>query len=207
MRSLLLIVPVFLLGCSTAEIIKDRDAVKNVKSVAIVPFRSAVSVKEEALIESEEKFRSALSGLNYKIVETDNPEIMQKFKEFSIDDIKADDVKDTGKRLGADAVLFGEITLCDQFQYNRAFHHAHRFGGLRSHRTEDMPPLISLRFRIIVKLADASDGRVVLTIKNRYGGGWYDPEQRGFDSLDAYRRYVLKKMTDELTASLKEKGD
>lgn len=203
MRSLLFFIPLFIISCTTAEINADKNAMKSIKTVAIIPFTSAINLKKEILTESEEKFRGVFSDLNYKIVETEKPELRKKDKEIVTAGITSENVKETGKLSGADAVLFGEITDCEQVQYNTVFYNAHRFGGLRHHHDE-MKPLINYKFQIIVKLVNVSDGSVILSVKNRYKGGWYDEDQPGFNSLDSYRKMVLKKMVNELVAAMKE---
>jgi len=205
MKPSLLIVPLFFLSCATADITADRDAMKSIKTVAVVPFTSSSDLKKEILTESEEKFRTALTDLNYKIVDTEKTGILQKDKEFTINSITTENVKESGKLIGADAVMFGEITDCREVQYNTHFHSAHRFGKAGHHRnTDEIKPLINFKFRITVKLVDVSDGSVILSVRNRYDGSWYDEEQRGYDSLYSYRNMVLNKMVNELISFMKE---
>ena len=121
--------------------------------------------------------------------------MLLKDKETAMIGITVENTKRIGELTGADAILFGEITGYDEIQGNANIPQ----NGLtprRGHETDDV--INNYKFRIIIRLVSTSDGTVLLTQKNLYSEARQDKDDPGSNSLDTYRRYILKKMQDEL---------
>jgi hypothetical protein len=212
MRLTILLIPLFILGCTTmSDISADREAVKSIKTVAIAPFTSAVKVRtvksiftkdrtsppvtREILSEAEENFKSVFVKLNYKIIEKQKLDILQKDKESAMIGITVENTKRIGELIGADAILFGEITEYDEIEGNANIPQ----NGLiprRGHESDDT--INTYKFRIIIRLVSTSDGTILLTEKNNYSEARQIKDDPGTDSLASYRRYILIKMQNDL---------
>ena len=171
MKPVILIIPLLILNCATADITVDRAAMKSIKTVAIVPFRSSVGVKNEILTESAEKFRTAFVNMNYQVIEKEKTGLLLKDYQFPVKGFTSEDVKTAGKLLGADAILTGEITDYGITEFPSPFVSVHRSGIWRHHPDdEEIKPRIIFRFQVVIRLLNVSDGAVIITIKNRYKG-------------------------------------
>ena len=211
MKQLLLIIPLLFSGCASADISLNREEVKSVKTVLIVPFTSGMNLKKEIYNESEDTFRRALVKLNYKVIDRDKLDSMLKDKEYITTGLTPENIKKIAKRLGADSVLTGEIAEHREYVEVKRYHNSLIIGKYflnSNHRDDDTKDITHFKFRIIVKLANAEDGSEIFTIKNRYDD--YDAET--FDdtplyiSFDTYRKGVLDKLAEELVKAVNKKN-
>lgn len=192
-------------GCAASDIALNRRALKSVKSIAVVPFTSKIKLKKEILTEAENYFKNAFIKMNYKVAESDklngsmgndNPAVFTP-----------ENVKKIGKLTGADAVLFGEIQEHNEVTKEEMFYTGSFMAGVFYNKSnEEMKYVTRYTFRIIIRLADVSDGSVILTMNNRYKEIKQEENLQCCGSLDAYRKYTLKKLADELIEKVKEKN-
>jgi len=201
-----LLILLIVLSCTTADIVTDRDAVKSVKIIAIAPFQyssRSVNLKKEIYEEAEKSLSSALFKLNYKIIQKYKQELSLKNKNSSGAGISIDDIIEQYKTSGADAVLIGNVIVNEEIERNIFPRRTAIFGNLRFREQDDEVRIQTIyRFQIEVKLADVTNGAVILTLKNRYSDAEKDEYLPGYLSLDAYRALILKKINDELVELL-----
>jgi hypothetical protein len=194
MKLSILLIPLFILSCATADIAVDKEAMKSIKTVAIAPFTSIVDLKKGILAEAEGNFRSALVKLNYKVVERERLNALLKEKELAMTGVTTENAKSIGSMLGADAILIGEILA-----YNESEREVQDF------QTKKIEVKTFYKFQIIVRLVDVSTGSTILTIKNASPEAMQSKELSGFSSLDSYRSLVLNDMESELVDAMKKK--
>jgi curli biogenesis system outer membrane secretion channel CsgG len=191
-------------GCATSDITLNSHALKPVKIITIVPFTSEVSLKKEILREAEDYFKTAFVKMGYKISESDK--LNQAMEKDNLSVFTTDNVKRIGKLTGADAVLFGEITEHNEVTKEDMFYIGSFMSGVLYNKShEEMKYVTRYTFRIVIRLADVSDGSVILAMNNRYKEIKQEENLQCCSSLDAYRKYTLKKLTDELIETIKEK--
>jgi hypothetical protein len=194
MKLTILLIPMFILSCATADIAVDKEAMKSIKTVAIAPFTSIADLKKGILSEAEGNFRSALVKLNYKVVERERLNALLKEKELAMTGVTTENAKSIGAMLGADAILIGEILAYSESERE-----------VQDFQTKKIEMKTFYKFQIIVRLVDASTGSIILTIKNTTPEAMQSKELSGFSSLDSYRSLVLNDMESELVDAMKKK--
>ncbi len=209
MKLLLTFITLFLVGCATADITLDREKSASVKRMIIAPFTSKHNLKPEILLEAEEKFRITLVNLGYNVVDRDELNILQKQKGNSTVELTADELTTAAQKLGADAVLWGEIiTHSEYIEVKRPFMMilgnfppgSKGSGYDREHTTAHF------KVNIAVRLTSTYDGKEIFSVKNRYGDYRIEDPDRLMPilTLDICRRDVLDKMTKELAGKIRE---
>ncbi len=204
MKFLLLLIPLLMLCCATSEITLNRQAIKNVKSVAVVPFTSTMKLDTKIMAEAEDRFRAVLSELDYNVIGQNKMDSLLQTGEFSKTGITEDNVTSAKKILNADTVLFGKITVNEEKKISVRYH---RFGMMVFDDDYDKTETkIFYRFKITLKLIKVNDGSVILTITNRYIEAEHDDDMPGYVTLDAYRQFTLEKMGNELKETMRSKN-
>jgi hypothetical protein len=203
----LLFIPLILLSCSTADIAADREAVKSVKVIAVFPFQTSSrsdKLNKEIYEEAEKSLSSALVRLNYEIIQKDKQGLNLQNKDYSGTGLSVDEIIKHYKNSGADAVLIGDVIVNEQVERTILPRRTIFFSGSRFRdRDDEIKTQTIYKFRIEVKLVDASNGSVILSLKNRYSDAEKDEYLPGYLSLDAYRSFILKRITDEMVVKLR----
>ena len=204
MKHFTLVLILVISGCATTDITLNMDAMKSVKTVAIVPFTSRVNLKKEILGEAEDSFKNAFLKMNYKVIESNK--LNEVMKGNNISSFTVEDIKRIGKATGAGAVLFGEITDYEEVTREVMFYPGSITQNMFSNKGHDeLKYITTYTFRIIIRLVNVADGSEILTMKNRTKEIQEEENLQCCNSLEAYRRYTLDKMTGELVDSMKEK--
>mgnify|MGYP001423435745 CR=1 FL=1 len=205
MKRLLLLIPLITLSCSISQVTADRQAINQVKTVAIVPFTSTIKLDSAILYEAEDKFRKTFSDSGFIVIEREKVDGLLKQKEFSETGITKDNIASAGRILGADAVLAGEITVHEEkVSIFRSGSHG-GFGMMVFDKDDYKTEYRTyLRFKITITLVNVRDGSVILTMTNRYIETEKDENLPGYLNIDAYRRLTLKKMGKELADILQQ---
>ncbi|PKL17819.1 MAG: hypothetical protein CVV49_09255 [Spirochaetae bacterium HGW-Spirochaetae-5] len=202
----LILIPFIILSCTTADIVADKDAMRSVKVIAIVPFRAtsrSADLKKEIYKEAEKILSSALVKLNYKFIPEDKPELNLADKDSSGSGKLIEEIIKQYKTSGADAVLIGNIIVNEEVERIILPRRSIFFGGsLFSDRDDEIKTQTTYKFQIEVKLVDTSNGSIILSLKNRYSDAEKDEYLPGYLSLDAYRAHTLKKLSDEIADKL-----
>ncbi len=209
MKNILLMMLVFSAGCVTTDISLNRDLVKPGNSVVILPFKSSETFKDEIYSSSEEKFRSALLDMHFRVIDKEKTELLLKKKEFNTSGITQENIIKTGKLLDVDMVLTGEIIENKEIQrdirQHGSFMPGYILSGGKNDRNDDVKRVNVYRFNIIVKLTAVSSGIEVFSVKNRYAESEQDEYMPGYRSLDSYRELVLDRMVKELVSEINRK--
>lgn len=202
MKYFMLFLILFISACAASDITVNRDAMKSVKIIAITPFTSRVDLKKEILKEAEDNFKAAFVKMDYKVIETDK----LKEKDNGLSVFTAENVKRTGRSTGAGAVLYGEVAVHEEETKEIPSYRRHGSFISTLYSEDRLKYETFYRFRIIVRLVNVSDGKEMLMIKNSYKEIRQDENLQCCNSLDAYRKYTLKKMADDLIEAMKEKN-
>lgn len=206
MKNLVLLIPLIAFSCKTADIAADRAAMKDVKVIAIVPFKSSyteTNVNKEIIREAEDVFSSALTRLDYKVVREDNFEPDEGGKKKLSSEAALEEAVKAARLAGADAVLFGDIVAHGEVRKDVHPRRSIFFGDYRfRERNDEIRTVITYKFQIVLTIVRVSDRSVILSLKNRYRDVERDEYLPGYISLDAYRALTLKKLADELVEAV-----
>ena len=206
MKRLIILMLLIFTCCAASRIEIDRAAVKQVRSIAIAPFTSDAGLDVNILQGAMEYFRQAFTLCGFSVVEQRKTDELLAETEFNSAGINGDRVSGAFRALGADAILTGNITLHEEVTRIAANHWNSGFGMLLPFdKHEKTAWRTYLKFSITVELINASDGNVILKMTNRYTETEKDEELPGFHDINAYRNYVLKKMSGELVAEISKK--
>lgn len=200
------------LSCSTSKISIRKDALKQIQSVAVVPFTSGIT---DAKINREctEAFRSSLIAAGFRVVEREKLEKVLKEKELAQTGLVENKAIEAGQFLGAEATMFGEIT-------------AHSASSdeitVEDHSPQPPPPpgtspldrpkrykkerRDSFQFQVVVRLVSNVDSQTALTLQNEYPVRTYGPESGSLrpTSIDQFRAQVLAQMGKDIEKAIKE---
>jgi len=204
MKYFMFVLILLISGCATTDIELNMDAMKSVKTVAVIPFTSKVNLKKEILAEAEESCKKAFLKMDYRIMESNK--LNEFIKGNNISSFTAEDIKKIGKATGSDAVLFGEITEYKEATREVMFYPGSITANMFSNKGHDeLKYITTYTFRIIIRLVNVADGSEILTMKNRTKEIQEEENLQCCNSLNAYRKYTLDKMTGELIEAMKEK--
>lgn len=189
--------------CATSRIDINKSEVKQVRSIAIIPFASTVKLEREIPVQAAEYFRKAFTMCGISVIEQSRVDELLKKTESGSQVIAGDRTVDAGRTLGVDAILTGKITLHEE--ENRIVSN-HWYGmivtGSMNDRHDRTQWNTYLKFRITVELVRVSDGSVIMKMTNRSTETEKDNELPCCMDINAYRSYVLKKMSSELVAEI-----
>jgi curli biogenesis system outer membrane secretion channel CsgG len=204
MKIIIVLIPLLAISCAASNVSVNREALKSAKTVAIIPFTSSIQLKKEITAEAEESFRTAFIRLNYRVAEKEKLNQILKNSELTSPDLTGESIKKIGLLSGSDAVLTGEIISHGEV---RREVRRHIFGSFVFHEDHgETETKTYFKFQIVVKLINASDGSVILTVKNRFPEAEQDEYLPAYKSLDSYRSHILDKMKDELIQAANKKN-
>ena len=198
-RNIIIITVLFFMSCSTSDIKVNNDALASIKVIAIAPFTSSSPIDSAVYKESEAAFVSALTRLGYKVITLKSPSTDQSGSRFTRTEKPVKEIKTEAITSGADALLLGKIIFYEE-KTRTEFNRRPLFFGKFGIFDEDdrIERVTEFRFQIHIRAVNLSDDAVILDIKNRYSKAEKDEYMPAFNSLEAYRKYTLEKMTDEL---------
>lgn len=203
-------------ACSTSKISIRKDALRQIRTVAVVPFTSGIT---DAKINREctEAFRSSLIAAGFKVVEREKLDKVLKEKELAQTGLVENKAIEAGQFLGAEATLFGEITA-----------HSASADEITVEDNSPQPPpppgtspmvspldrpkrykkerRDSFQFQIVVRLVSNVDSQTALTLQNEYPVRSYGPESGSLRpaNIDQFRAQVLAQMGKDIEKAIKE---
>jgi hypothetical protein len=203
-RKIILITALAFISCSTTDITVNNDALASIKVIAIAPFTSSSAIDSAVYDDSEEAFASALTRLGYKVINLKSSSTDQSGTRFNRAEKPVKEIKSEAVTSGAEALLLGKIIIHKETTrtvFNRRSLFIRKFGIFDE--DDRIERVTEFRFQIHITAVNLSDDAVILDIKNRYSSAEKDEYMPAFNSLEAYRKYTLEKMTGELMEKLR----
>lgn len=208
-----------MLSCSTSEISVQKDALRQIKTVAVLPFTVEKGISEKAGRDSTESFKSHMIRAGFTLVERQALDKILKEKELSMSGLTAGKSIELGQLLAADGLLEGQVTRHDMETVDASIQLSAY--GPDAYKPEKDPKdgtffqkngewyrktrLKIFRFQIFVRLLSARDGGVVFTLQNANPEMKYEVDQFGTPSdMDDFRNRVLQQMGKDLVKALKK---
>jgi curli biogenesis system outer membrane secretion channel CsgG len=200
------------ISCSTSKISIRKDAIKQIKTIAVMPFKSSVA-DAKVTRESGEAFKGALINAGFQVVEREKLNKVLKEKELAQSGLVENKAIEAGQFLGAEAIMLGEITA-----------HEMTTDEVTVEDTSPQPPLPTgtspldrpkrykkerrdtYQFQIVVRVVSNSDAQTVLTLQNEYPVRSYTASQGSLNpaNIDQFRSQVLTQMGKDLEKAIKE---
>lgn len=188
--------------CSTSTIAINKTELKNVKTVAIMKFDAATGISPGVAKECEESFRGNFINAGFNVVERDKLNSIMKEVEMSQTGLTVKSIE-LGKMLGAEALLFGEVTKnfseVRLVNYNEYVKNPTTGKMVAVEKTKNMK---FFTFQIHIRLISALTGNTILTLKNTYPEKDY--EMTSTTTLEKFRESILSQMGDDLKDAIEE---
>lgn len=208
-----------LAACSTSRISVRKDALRQMQTVAVMPFSSAVA-GPKITRESTEIFRGALLASGFRVVEREKIEKILKEKELAQTGLIENKALETGQMLGAEGTMLGEITAHEMHsetveselpvegpgKYEPADDHGDGTYVRKGTKWFRRDKRDTFQFQIVVRLVSNIDSQTVLTVQNEYPVRTFNNDSGGLRpaSIDQYRAQVLAQMAKDVEKSVKE---
>jgi len=206
------------LSCSTSEISVQKDALRQIKTVAVIPFAVAKGVSGKAGQESTDAFASHMIRAGFRVVERQALDKILKEKELAMSGLTAGKSIELGQLLAADGLLEGRITRHDMETVDGNIELSAY--GPDAYKPENDPKdgtyfqkngtwfrkarLKVFRFQVLVRLMSAKDGGVVFTLQNANPEMRYEVDAFGTPlDIDDFRNRVLQQRGEDLVKALK----
>jgi hypothetical protein len=208
-----------ILSCSTSEISVRKDAIRTIKTVAVLPFTVEGDISEKAAKESMEAFKSHMLKAGFALVERQAIDKILKEKELSMSGLTADRSMELGTLLSADGLLEGRITRYgsetikddialseygpDAYKPENDSHDGTYFqkDGAWYRKTT----LNVFTFQIFVRLISAKDGQIVLTLQNSMPTRRYEvSDSMSPKSMEDFSNMVLQQMGKDLKKAIEK---
>lgn len=213
----------FLASCSTSKISIRKEAVRTLKTVAVMPFSSATA-GDRVTRECSELFRAALISAGMQVVERERIDKLLKEKELAQSGLVDNKAIEAGQFLGAEGTMLGEITAHEMKsesyeselppegpgKYDAKldkgdgifFQREIRPGEKKWFKKDKRD---TYQFQIVVRLISNVDSQTILTVQNEYPVRTYTSENSLRPAnLDQFRAEVLAQMGKDLEKALKE---
>jgi hypothetical protein len=208
-----------ILSCSTSEISVRKDAIRTIKTVAVLPFTVEGDISDKAAKESMEAFKSHMLKAGFVLVERQAIDRILKEKELSMSGLTADRSMELGTLLSADGLLDGRIARYgketikddialspygpDAYKPENDSHDGtyYKKDGVWYKKTT----LNVFTFQIYVRLLSAKDGQIVLTLQNSMPTRRYEvSDSMSPKSMEDFSNMVLQQMGKDLRKALAE---
>ncbi len=217
-------VAVFLAACSTSKISIRKDAIKQMKTIAVMPFTSAVA-DAKVTRECTELFRGSMLTGGFQVVEREKIDKILKEKELAQSGLVDNKALEAGQFLGAQGTMLGEITAHEvksdtmeselpvdgPGKYDPRldkgdgvfFQREIKPGEKRWYKRDKRD---TFQFQLVVRLISNVDGQTVLTLQNEYPVRTYTADSGSLRpaNLDQFRAQVLAQMGKDIEKALKE---
>lgn len=194
---------ILLFSCKTSTIAVNRAELKNVKTIAVMKFEVASEVTKEVGKECEESFRGNFVNAGFNVVEREKLKSILKETEMTQTGITSDSIQ-IGKLLGAEALLFGEVTKNNSevkwVNYNEYIKDPATGKTVRVEKTKQKK---FFTFQIHIRLVSTQTGNTILTLKNTYPERDY--ELTSSTTLEKFREGILSQMGDDLKEEVEKK--
>ncbi len=206
-----------ILSCSTSEISFRKDALKEIKSVAVLPFTVEKGITPGAGLDSMEAFKSHMLQSGFRVVERQSIDKILNEQELAMAGLTADKSMKIGQLLSADGLLTGHITLHNMEStvadvqlsaygpdaYNPEKDPKDGTFFMKNGEWFKKANLKIFRFQIFVRLISAKDGQVVFTLQNAMPETRFEVGQFNMPgNMDDFRNRVLQQMGKDLKKSL-----
>lgn len=193
----LLACALLLASCQSTKTAVNLEAVKAVKTVAVLPFEHTAGLDTQAAREAEAFFTATLMQNGFRVVERERMSALLKEQSLSASGLTSSETLKIGELSHADALLFGKVlknqegkkmvaeTLSNDVTTNveRAFYH----------------------FKLSVRLVNSQTGETVLSQENSFGERVQDPKWSFPDSLSDWRNTILEGMGRDLKKAMTPK--
>lgn len=218
-RIILLTAALFFAACSTSKISLRKDAVKQLKTVAVMPFTSTVA-GEKVTRECSEMFRSGVLASGIQVVEREKIDKLLKEKALAQSGLVDNKAIEAGQFLGAEGTMLGEITAHElksetveselpsegPGKYDAKLDKGDGTYFQRDKKWFKKDKRDTFQFQIVVRLISNIDSQTILTLQNEYPVRTYTVADGGLRpaNLDQFRAQVLAQMGKDLEKALKE---
>lgn len=208
-----------LFSCSTSKISIRKEAVKQLKTVAIMPFTSAVA-SEKVTRESSEMFRSGLIAAGIQVVEREKIDKLLKEKALAQTGLIDNKAIEAGQFLGAEGTMLGEITAHELKSHEATIElpddGPHKYDARndrgdgtyfqRNKKWFKKEKTDTFEFQIVVRLISNIDSQTILTLQNEYPVRTYTSADGNLRpvNLDQFRAQVLAQMSKDIEKALRE---
>lgn len=206
-----------MLSCSTSEISVQKDAMKHIKTVAVLPFTVGKGIGEKVGQDAMEFFKSHILKAGFTLVERQALDRILKEKELAMSGLTAGDSMDLGRLLSADGLLEGRVTQYGE--ETRIVDLQLSAYGPDAYNPEKDPKdgtffqkngewfrkahMRIFKFQVFVRLLSTRDGTVVLTLQNSYPEAKFEVDQfNAPNGMDDYGNRVLQQMGKDLKKAL-----
>ena len=207
-----------LFSCSTSKISIRKEAVKQLKTVAIMPFTSAVA-SEKVTRESSEMFRSGLIAAGIQVVEREKIDKLLKEKALAQSGLVDNKAIEAGQFLGAEGTMLGEIIAHDVKSEEYTVEVVDNTplsppptGSTGNSDLQKRPKKFkkekrdTYQFQIVVRLISNIDSQTILTLQNEYPVRSFTTADGNLRpaNLDQFRAQVLAQMGKDLEKAIRE---
>ena len=209
-----------ILSCSTSEISVQKDALKHIKTVAVLPFTVERGISEKAGRDSMESFKSHMLMAGFRLVERQALDKILKEKELAMSGLTASGSMELGQLLSADGLLEGQVTQYGEESrivdlqlsaygpdaYNPAKDPKDGTFFQKNGEWFRKANMKIFKFQVFVRLLSTRDGAVVFTLQNSYPEAKFEVDQFNVpNGIDDYRNRVLQQMGKDLKKALTSK--
>ncbi len=218
-RFLILASVIAMASCSTSKISIRKEALLQVKTIAVMPFTSTVA-DAKATRESTETFRGAMVASGFKVLEREKIDKVLKEKELAQTGIIENKLLETGTLLGAEATLLGEVTA-HELKSETVEHELSTEGpgaydpkldkgnGVfikRGDKWFKKDKRDTFQFQVVVRLVSNIDSQTILTVQNEYPVRTFSVDSGGIRpaNLDQFRAQVLAQMAKDIEKAISE---
>lgn len=185
-------------SCQTSTISMNKGEMKKLKTIAIMKFEKAPGISRDIAIECEEAFRGHFINAGYSVLERDKlAAIMGEIEKSQTGII--DNPMEIGRLSGAQALLFGKVTLNREETKRVSYTEYHKKPRKNVVKEKDMK---FYTFQVYVRLVSTATGSTVMTLQNKYPERDY--EITTTITLPKFRQNVLSQMGDDIKDALKE---
>jgi hypothetical protein len=200
------------MSCSTSKISIRKDAIKQLKTIAVMPFKSSIA-DAKVTRECTESFKSSMLTAGFQVVEREKINKILKEKELAQSGLVDNKAIEAGQFLGAEATMLGEITAhemtSDEITVEDTSPQPPPPAGVSPY---DRPKRYkkekrdTFQFQIVVRMISNIDAQTILTLQNEYPVRTYTASQGGLNpaNLDQFRSQVLNQMGKDLEKAVKE---
>jgi len=205
--------------CSTSKISIRKEALLQIKTIAVMPFSSSVA-DSKASRESTEMFRGAMVAAGFKVVEREKIDKILKEKELAQTGLVENKALEAGAFLGAEATMLGEIIAHDLKSetvehelpaegpgaYDLKLDKRNGTYFKRGDKWFKKERHDTYQFQLVVRLISNLDSQTILTVQNEYPVRTLtdDSISMGPPNLDRYRAQVLAQMAKDIEKAIAE---
>jgi len=203
---------VLFVSCSTSKISVRKDAIRTLKTIAVVPFTSSVA-DGKVTRECTEAFRGSMIAAGIRVVEREKLDKLLKEKELAQTGLIENKAIEAGQFLGAEGTMFGEIIAhevkSEEVTVEDTSPQPAPPPGTAPHERPKRYRKArqdTYQFQIVVRLVSNTDSQTILTLQNEYPVRTFGPESAGLRpaNLDQFRAQVLTQMGKDIEKAIKE---